>query len=225
MARRYDPAEIPLSPDLRFEQALWSSGLHRVGGIDEAGRGAWAGPVAAAVVILPVDLDLPGRLSGVRDSKQMTPAQRAFWAVQIREVALDWGTGLASNQEIDAIGIVPATCLAARRALENLRRPPEHLLIDYLLLPEVPLPQVPIVKGDARSLTIAAASVLAKTTRDALLVALDAQYPGYGFAQHKGYGTRAHQQALARLGPTPVHRLSFAPVKNWGESQGIFSAG
>ncbi|MCL4559270.1 MAG: ribonuclease HII [Chloroflexi bacterium] len=212
MRAKFDLSLVPPAPDLRFEQALWASGLQRVGGVDEAGRGAWAGPVAAAVVILPDEPDLRARLNGVRDSKQMTPAEREKWAQEIRLIALAWGVGFASNLEIDAAGILAATRLAAGRALAQAASLPEHLLIDYLALPEVSLPQTPLIKGDARSLSIAAASVLAKTARDALLCEMDQTYPGYGFARHKGYGTAAHSQALQLLGPTPAHRMSFAPL-------------
>lgn len=178
-------------------------------GIDEAGRGALAGPVSAAAVVLPMDRDLLHSLSGVRDSKQMTPAQREFWRGHILRLAAGWGVGFASAGEIDSLGIVPATRLAAWRALAGIINPPDHLILDYLFLPDYPLPQTSLVKGDQRSLSVAAASVLAKTSRDAALVALDAQIPGYGFARHKGYGTAAHCAALKRLGPSPAHRRTF----------------
>jgi ribonuclease HII len=197
---------------LRHEAALWANGALWVAGIDEAGRGALAGPVAAAAVILPQMAETALGLEGVRDSKQMTPAQRQTWAVVIRQTAVACKVGLASAQEIDAQGIVPATRLAATRALAALGLCPDCLLLDYLHLPQVDLPQVSLVKGDRRSLSIAAASVLAKTTRDAILVELNGEYPGYGFEAHKGYGTRAHLDAIRDLGPSPVHRRSFAPM-------------
>lgn len=209
MPPKFDLASLPPAPDLSFESALWASGCLRVAGIDEAGRGALAGPVAAAAVILPPDPALASRLEGVRDSKQMTPAERETCAVRIRQAALAWGVGLASAQEIDALGILPATLLAAQRALLALADPPQHLLLDFIRLPAVPLPQTPLIKGDARSLSIAAASILAKTARDRLLCELDALYPAYGFAAHKGYGTRRHRHALERLGPCEIHRRSF----------------
>lgn len=196
-------------PDLEFEQPLWEGGFLQVGGIDEAGRGALAGPVSAAVVILPADPSIARRLSGVRDSKQMTPRQRAIWAATIRSQASAWGVGFASAQEIDSLGIVPATRLAAWRAIQSLPQPPEYLLLDYLLLPACDLPQTALVKGDRRSLSIASASVLAKTARDELMIELDQHYPGYGLAGHKGYGTAAHLAALGRLGASPIHRLTF----------------
>lgn len=211
--RRLDPAEIPSAPDLTFESSLWASGKTHIAGLDEAGRGAWAGPVAAAAVILPPDPEILHRLKGVRDSKQMTPAQRDRWAEIIRVEALAWGVGLAASEEIDALGIVAATRLAMQRALQALNTTPEHLLIDALRLPAIPCPQTAILKGDVRSLSIAAASVLAKTSRDALMYQLDACFPGYGFAVHKGYGTLAHRQALARLGVSSQHRLTFAPCR------------
>ncbi len=216
MTRQFDLSEIPPTPDLRFESALWAAGHSRVAGLDEAGRGAWAGPVAAGAVILPPCAEIAAHLSGVRDSKQMTPAERAFWAEVIKERALAWGVGFASNQEIDTLGIVPATRLAMARALVDLRIPAEHLLIDALHLPEIRLPQTALIKGDARSLSIAAASVLAKTARDALMVQMDAVYPAYGFARHKGYGTAIHQAALREAGPCEIHRFSFEPIKEMG---------
>jgi len=194
-------------PSLYFEQKLWRGGWKRIAGVDEAGRGAWAGPVCAAAVLLPAGPELARTLPGVRDSKQMTPLEREAWAPRIREAALAWGVGFASSQEIDTLGIVPATRLAATRALDQLS--PDYLLTDYLIFREIPLPQTGLVKGDCLSLSIAAASVLAKTTRDALMRALDGQYPGYGFARHKGYGTRLHQEAIQRLGLCAIHRQTF----------------
>lgn len=207
---RFDRALLPPEPDLSFELILWQAGLSAVAGIDEAGRGALAGPVAAAAVILPSEESIARRLWGVRDSKQMTAHAREASRELILKYATSWGVGFATHAEIDQVGIVPATRLAACRALDSLSLPPAHLLLDYLFLPEVTLPQTALIKGDCRSLSIAAASILAKTSRDALLRELDLSYPGYGFAVHKGYGTRAHRDALQRLGPSPVHRLSFA---------------
>ena len=202
-------------PHLEFERPLWETGCLFVAGIDEAGRGALAGPVAAGAVVLPFSPDIADLLSGVRDSKLMTPNQRQTWAETIRDLAAGWAVGTASPGEIDQIGIVPATRLAARRALDALAVVPGHLLLDFLRLPEVDLPQTALVKGDRRSLSIAAASVLAKTTRDALLEQLDDEHPGYGFARHKGYGTAAHRAALRRLGPSPVHRRTFRPLRQF----------
>jgi ribonuclease HII len=196
-------------PDLSFEKILWQAGVKVIAGIDEAGRGALAGPVAAAAVILPADENISLLLEGVRDSKQMTPAQRSYWCLQIKKWAITWGVGFASNEEIDLLGILPATHLAAARALEALSETPAHLILDYLFLRECALPQTSLVKGDQRSLSVAAASVLAKTTRDAFMVALSDQVPGYGFDRHKGYGTASHCAALENLGLSPVHRRTF----------------
>lgn len=215
---KFDYSLIPARPDLQFEQALWNKGLCLVAGVDEAGRGALIGPVAAAAVVLPCDqLDLIDKLAGVRDSKEMKPEERDYWAIEIKSMAAAWAVGYASAAEIDQIGIAPATRLAAGRALGQLSLKVEHILIDYISLPEVATPQTPLIKGDARSLTIAAASVLAKTGRDAILVAMDAEFPGYGLAQNKGYATAAHRAAIASLGPCAQHRHSFAPIRVEGE--------
>ena len=201
-----------------YEQLLWQAGCLRVAGIDEAGRGAWAGPVCAAVVILPIDPSILKALREVRDSKLMTPQSRQAWAPIIREVALAWSVGFASAGEIDTFGIVPATKLAAMRALTSLSSsslsptplPPDYLLTDYLVFPELELPQTALVKGDRLSLSVAAASVLAKTARDARMRELDPHYSAYGFARHKGYGTRFHQEAIRRFGLSEIHRKSFS---------------
>jgi ribonuclease HII len=176
--------------------------------LDEAGRGCWAGPVCAAAVILPPENKILKKLYGVRDSKQMTALQRTHWSDVIKSCALSFGVGFSTNSEIDRIGIIAATRLAMQRALEYLTIQPQFLLLDYML------PQAGLVKGDAQSLSIAAASVLAKTERDRLMVEMDGKYPGYGFAQHKGYGTPQHQQNLKRIGASPIHRFSFAPVRD-----------
>jgi len=215
MTARFDRSLIPIHPDCSFESNLWQSGLSLVAGLDEAGRGAWAGPVFAAAVVLPPEPMMESILSGVRDSKQMTPHQREHWAGEIQAVALAWGIGWAEAGEIDRIGILPATRLAMSRAVEQLGEMPEYLLVDgNFLLPQIPLPQQALIKGDRRSLSIAAASVLAKTTRDSLLIDYETDYPGYGFARHKGYGTALHRAALEQLGICPIHRMSFAPLKN-----------
>lgn len=214
-----DPTLLPQAPDLSFESLLWSQTLTYVAGIDEAGRGALAGPVAAAAVVLPADLEIVQRLAGVRDSKQMTPSQRERWAAEIKLQAVSWVVGTASPQEIDAIGILPATRLAVHRALDLLELEVEHLLLDYLLLPECTLPQTSLIKGDRRSLSIAAASILAKTARDAWMRELEEQFSGYGFAVHKGYGTERHLAALERLGPSAAHRKSFRPISDYNQSR------
>ena len=200
------------SPTLTFEQDLWQSGLRYVAGFDEAGRGALAGPVAVGAVILLADDPYISRTLGcARDSKQMTPHQRSLCAPLIKATALAWSVAFASADEIDEIGIVAATRLAAARALNALSPVPDFLLTDFRLeLPEFDIPQTSLVKGDARSLSIASASVLAKTERDTLMQALDEKYPGYGWGQNKGYGTQAHRSALMRLGYSPEHRKSFS---------------
>ena len=213
MGRRIDPSLIPLRPNLDFEIAFWQAGIQMVGGIDEAGRGALAGPVVAAVVILIPDPERNRSLGGVQDSKRMTQIQREKWLPRIQAEAWGWGVGFASSREIDIIGIVPATRLAAQRALNELLSLPEHLLLDYLQLPNNPIPQTWLVKGDARSLSVAAASVLAKTARDDHLRQLDKKYPGYGLASHKGYGTKAHFRTIQELGPSAIHRMTFAPMR------------
>ena len=198
------------SPTLEYEQGLWQSRFKHVAGFDEAGRGALAGPVAVAAVILPLNPRLTRTLAGVRDSKQMTARQRETWAARIKSVALAWRVEFSSVEEIDQIGIAPATRLAAVRVLEKLAITPDYLLLDFRLdLPESPLPQTALVKGDQISLSIAAASVLAKTTRDALMCELDGQYPGYGLEKNKGYGTQAHRSAMRRMGYSSAHRKSF----------------
>jgi ribonuclease HII len=219
MMGKFDPACLPPSPTLEFELSLWEAGFKRVAGIDEAGRGPLAGPVSAAAVILPNRPEVGGQLSGVRDSKQMSPVEREAWAPTIKALAWAYGLGFASALEIDRLGILPATRLAVRRALDCLPQAPDHLLLDYLQLPDFPAPQTSLVKGDVRSLSIAAASVLAKTSRDALLCDLDLQYPGYGFSAHKGYGTSRHRAALAHLGPCPIHRRSFKGVSQPEDSE------
>jgi ribonuclease HII len=203
-------------PDLFHEKKLWTVFPH-VAGLDEAGRGALAGPVCVGAVILPPDSShLLQTLSGVRDSKQLTPRKRDQLAPRIQSAALAWGLGFSSSAEIDELGIVPATRLAASRALEAMPVFPDFLLTDFRLeLPELDVPQAALVKGDQRSLSIAAASILAKTARDALMTGFDVQYPQYGFAKHKGYGALAHRMAIASLGSSPVHRKTFH-IKNSG---------
>lgn len=205
---------------LRHEKQYYSEGYTRIFGIDEAGRGPWAGPVFAGTVCLPVSNDrLPVLLKGVRDSKDMTRLQRETLIETIQKNALAWGVGSASAPEIDDLGINKATRLAMQRALDAALEmsgidKPDALFLDSLLWPEMAhVPQVSIVEGDTRSLSIAAASVLAKTARDALMLEYDAQYPDYGFAEHKGYGTAKHQAALKQYGPSPIHRTYYEPIR------------
>ena len=206
--------EEQLLPSLTYEKRLWEAGYRHVAGLDEAGRGSWAGPVVAAAVILPPDQpELAQCLSGVRDSKMLTATRREMLLEIIEQHALAWGVGAVPPGEIDARGIVPATREAMSLALGVLSLPADYLLIDHISLPDQPLPQVSLPKGDARILSIAAASIVAKVSRDRMMVDLEARYPGYGFGQHKGYGTPQHQAALASIGPSSVHRLSFAPLQ------------
>lgn len=203
-------------PTLDYEQHWWAAGYCHVAGLDEAGRGAWAGPVVAAAVILPPGgADLLSALAGVRDSKVLSARQREACLAAIEAHALAWAVGAVPATEIDRLGIVPATRQAMAQALHALSLPPDCLLIDHLRLPALSLPQVSLPKGDARVLSIAAASIVAKVSRDRMMVELDGQWPGYGFGRHKGYGTAQHRAALAALGPCAAHRRSFAPVRGW----------
>ena len=201
--------------DLQYEFRLRSQGFNAVVGIDEAGRGAWAGPVVAGAVILPLNrFDLGAALTGVNDSKQLTREQRENVFSKIMKVAAAASIGYATHAEIDDLGIVPATLLAMQRALETLHFAPDCLLTDYVEVLYNKLPCVALKKGDQKSLSIAAASILAKVTRDQFMDQLDALYPQYGFWEHKGYGTALHRSALSTYGPTDVHRMSFAPIQS-----------
>ncbi|GAB4417757.1 MAG: hypothetical protein Kow002_04300 [Anaerolineales bacterium] len=202
----------PETPDLNHEQALWKGGFPHIAGLDEAGRGALAGPVAVGAVILPQnDPHLSRTLACSRDSKQMTHLQRERCAPIIKATALAWSVAFASADEIDQFGIVAATRLAGMRALSELKITPHYLLTDYRMeLPESGMPQTSLPKGDARSLSIACASVLAKTTRDAFMCALDEKFPAYGLRKNKGYGTQAHRSVLKRLGYSSIHRKTFS---------------
>jgi ribonuclease HII len=195
-------------PDLRHERKLWRTGIETVAGVDEAGVGPMAGPVVAAAVIFQPETFI----KGVHDSKQLLAGQREELHVKIRERALTFGIGVAEVEEIDRLNIYWATMRAIERALAALKRSPEHVLIDGRKVPGLAIPQTHIVGGDRKSFCIAAASILAKVTRDRIMTAYDDQYPGYGFAQHKGYCTADHFQLLEQLGPSPIHRRSFSPV-------------
>ena len=193
-------------PDFSLERLHWAVGRPTVAGCDEAGRGCLAGPVVAAAVVLPPDAALPG----LDDSKRLTPAARDALVPEIHAQALAVGVGTCSPAEIDRLNILWASMEAMRRAVDDLALEPDLLLIDgNRAIPNARWPQETVVKGDQRSLSIAAASVLAKTTRDALMVTLDADFPVYGWAGHKGYPTAAHYAALAEHGPSPHHRRSF----------------
>jgi len=200
-------------PSFVEERMLEAQGYRLIAGIDEVGRGPLAGPVLAAAVILPFDIDAPW-LSLVRDSKQLSPARRELLFHHIHEVAIGIGVGLVDSEVVDGQGVVRATRLAMKSAVEQLQPSPEWLLIDYMSLPEVKLPQKGITRGDSLCFSIACASIIAKVTRDRLMIELDRVYPGYRLAQHKGYATREHVDCLRRLGPSPIHRRSFKPVKD-----------
>ncbi len=198
-----------MGPTDEFERAARLRGYRRIAGIDEVGRGPLAGPVVAAAVILPVR----SRLVGVNDSKQLSERERERFYVAICEQAVGMGIGWADVAEIDQLNILEATRLAMRRALEQLVPPPDYVLIDAVSLPGVSIPIRPIIKGDALSISIAAASIVAKVTRDRLMASYHDTFPEYGFLSHKGYGTAEHLERLAYHGPCSIHRRSFAPVK------------
>jgi len=209
-----------IAPDWREETRCRAEGFDRIAGIDEAGRGPWAGPVVAAAVVVPegVMADFP---MGIQDSKKCSPNKRAgLLAELLGDPRWHTGIGVAGAEEIDEINILQATYRAMERAVRMawavacLPRKPDFFLVDGKLLPAWAKPGRAVVKGDSISLSIAAASILAKETRDRMMIEeAESSYPGYGFARHKGYGTRQHQEALAQLGPCPIHRKSFAPVR------------
>lgn len=211
-------------PSLHFERAFWRDGFQCVAGLDEVGRGALAGPVIAAVVVFPAVSDSVARrwtrsklmheIARANDSKLLTEATREDLYTPICEIALAFATGAASHQEIDELNILRASHLAMQRALAALPLAPHALLLDALVLPDVDLPQLGVIHGDALCLSIAAASIIAKVTRDRMMCELDIAYPGYHLTQNKGYGTPAHLAALRELGPSPIHRRSFAPVRS-----------
>jgi ribonuclease HII len=200
-------------PSSAEEKALRAEGFHFIAGVDEVGRGALMGPVMAAAVIMPdiIKAHWKGR---VRDSKQLSPEAREYLYPYIKEAAISVGISSTPNDIIDTVGIARATCLAMMAAVRQLSPPPQFLLIDYVRLHELMIPQKGIVDGDSRCFSIACASIIAKVTRDRMVVEMDRDYPGYNFAGHKGYGTREHLACLRRLGPCPLHRRSFRPVSD-----------
>jgi ribonuclease HII len=211
------PKIKPSFPTLDEEIALLRQGYLCIAGLDEAGRGCLAGPVVAAAVMLPLaddQLEIATLLAGVRDSKQMTAHARDRLFDVIQQHALSIGVGFGSVAQIDQRNILQATKLAMKSAISQLSPPPHALLLDALRLKDIPLPQRDLIKGDARSLSIAAASVIAKVTRDRLMQQLHTEFPAYGFDQHKGYGTPEHLAALQQHGACPHHRMSFAPVRD-----------
>jgi ribonuclease HII len=192
-----------------LERRLRRAGYGLLSGVDEAGCGPLAGPVVAAAVLASAPLRIPG----IADSKRLPPDVRVSLAEEITRRADGWAVGIASVEEIDALNIRKAAALAMRRAVEALPRAPDLVLVDGPWPIPIPFPQRPVVEGDARVALVAAASILAKVERDRIMAELDRLYPGYGFARHKGYPTREHLLAIARLGPSPVHRLSFGPFR------------
>jgi len=202
-----------MPPTLNHEQLFVAQGYHLIAGIDEVGRGCWAGPVvAAAVVLSDAVYHMPTVLTGLNDSKQLSAAQRLALVDTIQRVALGVGVGMVSAHDIDCLGILTATRYAMQQAVMQLPLIPQAIVVDAVAFPRWPIPQQAIIKGDERSLSIAAASVIAKVRRDQMLIALDRTYPAYGFAQHKGYGTAQHQQALRQHGLIDQHRRSFRPM-------------
>jgi ribonuclease HII len=208
-----------IAPSWDFEHDLYAKGHCAIAGVDEAGRGAWAGPLVAGAVIMPhpeaieCEPAWADGLEELRDSKMLTPETRERLLPLIRAMAVGVGVGIVSPGLIDVIGIGPANRLAWVRALRSLGMRPDHLLLDAFKLPAMRIPQKAIIRGDEACISIAAASVVAKVTRDEIMRDLHETYPGWGFAQHKGYGTRHHTDAVRLLGVTPIHRKSFAPIK------------
>jgi len=220
LKKRYErerSERLRLQNMLNFERVLWKSGVRSIAGVDEVGMGPLAGPVIAAAVIFPPGTELPG----IDDSKRLDPEQRLKSEAAIRQAATAIGIGKAEVGEIDSLNIYHAGLLAMRRAVEALPFTPEHLLVDARTIPDLAIRQNAFNKGDGINFSIAAASIIAKTHRDRLMEELERQYPGYGFAQHKGYSTPEHQNAIRALGHCPIHRLSFAFIR---ELCGEFSA-
>jgi ribonuclease HII len=209
---------LPQFPNLDHENELKSQGYELIAGIDEVGRGALAGPVVASAVILPHPANLSW-FALVRDSKELNSRKRESLFALINQEAIGVGIGIVPPQVIDSINILKATKLAMMQAVEKLLKQPSFLLIDRITLPHCPIPQRGITRGDKLCLSIACASIIAKVTRDRMMEEFDRIYPGYGFAQHKGYGTGGHISCLRKLGPSPIHRLYFAPVRNIITSQ------
>ncbi len=195
-------------PQTREERALRTKGYARIAGTDEVGKGAWAGPMVAAAVILPH----PFKVSGIKDSKQLTPRQRERLFVAITKQAVSWAVEVVPSTTIDRIGIQPANVQAIERALTKLHVQPDAVLVDAIPVKHGRKPVKAIIRGDAKVLSIAAASIVAKVVRDTLMNTFDHELPGYGFAQHKGYGTQDHHARLVKLGLSPIHRRSFHPM-------------
>jgi len=221
LERRYEREKeenARLDALLNFERVLWKAGIERIAGVDEAGMGPLAGPVVAAAVVFP-----PGtEIAGIDDSKKLTPDEREELCRSIEEHA-SWALGLTQVAEIDRLNVYQAGLLAMRRAVDGLPERPQHLLIDAREIPDLEIPQNRFEKGDGLNFSIAAASIVAKTHRDRLMLELDHRFPEYGFARHKGYATREHQEAIRRHGPSEVHRVSFQFIRELcGEFSELF---
>lgn len=201
--------DLRLEKMLAYEKELYAQGIHLIAGVDEVGRGPLAGPVVAAAVILPENCKIPG----LNDSKKIPKSKHYAIYQAVLDQALSVGIGIKDNQVIDQVNIYEATKLAMLEAIQELDTRPQHLLIDAMKL-DLPISQTSIIKGDANSLSIAAASIVAKVTRDQMMVAYDQEYPGYDFSQNAGYGTSNHLEGLERHGVTPIHRRSFEPIKS-----------
>ena len=201
--------DLRLEKMLFYEKELYAQGIHLIAGVDEVGRGPLAGPVVAAAVILPENCKIPG----LNDSKKIPKSKHQAIYQAVLEQALSVGIGIKDNQVIDQVNIYEATKLAMLEAIQELDQQPQHLLIDAMKL-DLPISQTSIIKGDANSLSIAAASVVAKVTRDQMMAAYDQEYPGYDFGQNAGYGTSKHLEGLEKYGVTPIHRRSFEPIKS-----------
>lgn len=214
---------------LGFERELWAKGTTLVAGVDEAGCGPLAGPVVASAVVFPhgwMEAGLDTKLRGLNDSKQLTEEQREkYFALLTAHPEIRFAVAVVDVEEIDRINILQAAHLAMRLALEQLQPAPQHVLVDGRPVKTMRIPNTPLVKGDARSYSIAAASVLAKVTRDRLMTQYDAQFPGYGFAEHKGYATPQHLAAIAELGSCAIHRKSFSPFRVTPENLELFDDG
>ena len=202
-----------IKPGFIEEKICKNAGYCRVAGVDEAGRGPLAGPVVAAALILPENFH-PKWADKIADSKYVTAPAREFLFEKLNGTAAGIGVGVIDSVTIDMVGIAKASRLAMKAAVKQIDPPPDYLLIDFFKLPEVKLPQKGVIEGDSVCFSIACASIVAKVTRDRLMLEIDKQYPGYGFSEHKGYATREHFVTLRKLGPSPVHRTSFQPVRD-----------
>jgi ribonuclease HII len=194
----------------RYEEEMFALGYELIGGIDEAGRGPLAGPVVACAVILPKNAKIPG----IDDSKKLSPNMREKLCKIISNIVIDWGVGIVNEQTIDKVNILQATYLAMEKAIKSLKEKPQFLLVDGSRIPHIDIPQKPIINGDQLSISIQAASILAKVIRDRIMIEYDKEFPQYGFAKHKGYGTAFHIESIKKYGICKIHRKSFEPIKS-----------